>query len=55
MQLNLRGLLLLPLLLVLSLSLNLSLTEARHHEGRIPFDTRPSPFNPNQPRPGPYI
>ncbi|XP_064543499.1 metchnikowin [Drosophila montana] len=57
MQLNLRGLLLLPLLLLvlLVLSLNLSLTEARHREGRIPFDTRPSPFNPNQPRPGPYL
>ncbi|XP_034135284.1 metchnikowin [Drosophila guanche] len=27
-------------------------SEARHRQGPI-FDTRPSPFNPNQPRRGP--
>ncbi|EDW34969.1 GL20065 [Drosophila persimilis] len=28
-------------------------TEARHRQGPI-FDTRPSPFNPNPPRGGPF-
>lgn len=51
MQFKLRELLLLPLLLLLGLGLS----EARHRESRIPFDTRPSPFNPNQPRGGPFV
>ncbi|XP_034109149.1 metchnikowin [Drosophila nasuta] len=55
MQLNLGNICSTPLLLVLLLlaSLGVALSEPRHR-GPI-FDTRPSPFNPQQPRPGgPY-
>ncbi|XP_016972402.1 metchnikowin [Drosophila rhopaloa] len=50
MQLNL-GALFLALLGVMAAAPTV-LSEPHRHQGPI-FDTRPSPFNPNQPRPGP--
>ncbi|EDW47984.1 metchnikowin [Drosophila sechellia] len=50
MQLNL-GAIFLALLGVMATATSV-LAEPHRHQGPI-FDTRPSPFNPNQPRPGP--
>ncbi|EDW01826.1 GH20235 [Drosophila grimshawi] len=45
---------LMPLLLPLLLLLGVAFSEASRRQGPI-FDTRPSPFNPNPPRGGPYV
>nr|AAO72484.1 metchnikowin [Drosophila melanogaster] len=50
MQLNL-GAIFLALLGVMATTTSV-LAEPHRRQGPI-FDTRPSPFNPNQPRPGP--
>ncbi|KAH8297039.1 hypothetical protein KR044_003878 [Drosophila immigrans] len=55
MQLNLGSICSLPLLLMLLLSsLGVALSEPRHRTPG-PFDTRPSPYNPNPPRGGPVF
>jgi len=53
MQLNL-GAIFLALLGVMATMAPSVLSEPHRHQGPI-FDTRPSPFNPNQPRPRPGV
>ncbi|XP_017061867.1 metchnikowin [Drosophila ficusphila] len=52
MQLNLGAIFL--TLLGLMATAPAVLSEPHRHQGPI-FDTRPSPFNPNQPRPSPVL